>query len=153
MERVYIKGIIVINYIFHPLTFLSNQIKEFSTLSFFYPSNQTHMRENKIFFILPLFHHFTNFSSSHFSIPPTKRTLNVHLTWICLVTKIIHAKHALCLAWIIFVNLFYYFAYFCYYLWAPLHFLVLFMGPTVLFQLIFNFIYNTFSKKFSILAK
>ena len=28
-----------------------------------------------------------------------------------------------------------------------LHFLVLFMGLTVLFQLVFNFIYNTFKKK------
>ena len=32
-----------------------------------------------------------------------------------------------------FVNLFYYSAYFWYYLWVPLHFLVLFMGPTILF--------------------
>ena len=32
-------------------------------------------------------------------------------------------------------------------------FLVLFMGLTLLFQLIFTFIYNTFSKKFLILAK
>ena len=36
---------------------------------------------------------------------------------------------------------------------GPRHFLVLFMGPTILFQLIFTFIYNTFSNKFSILAK
>ena len=27
------------------------------------------------------------------------------------------------------------------------------LGPTVLFQLTFTFIYNTFSKKFSVLAK
>ena len=33
---------------------------------------------------------------------------------------------------------------------ASLHFLVLFMGSTVLFQLIFTFIYNISSKKFSI---
>ena len=32
-------------------------------------------------------------------------------------------------------------------------FLLLFMGLTVLFQLTFTFIYNTFSKKFSILVK
>ena len=41
---------------------------------------------------------------------------------------------------IIFVNLFYYSAYF----------LLLFMGHTVLFQLTFTFIYSTFSKKFSV---
>ena len=49
-----------------------------------------------------------------------------------------------------FTNLFYYSAYFCYYSWDPLHFLVLFMGLTVLFQLIVIFIYSTFNKKFSI---
>ena len=52
-----------------------------------------------------------------------------------------------------FANLFYYSAYFLYYLWVLLHFLVLFMGHIVLFQLNFTFIYNTFSKKISILAK
>ena len=36
---------------------------------------------------------------------------------------------------------------------GPLHFLVLFMGSTVLFQLTFTFIYNTFSNNFSISAK
>ena len=36
---------------------------------------------------------------------------------------------------------------------GPLHFLVLFMSHTVLFQLPFSFIYSTFSKKFSILTK
>ena len=30
---------------------------------------------------------------------------------------------------------FYHLAYFCYYSWVPLHFLILFIGPTVLFQL------------------
>ena len=49
---------------------------------------------------------------------------------------------------IIFANLFYYSAYFSYYLWVSLHFLVLFIGLTVLFQLTFIFMYNTFSKKF-----
>ena len=34
-----------------------------------------------------------------------------------------------------------------------LYFLVLFIGSTVLFQLNFTFIYNTFSNKFSVLAK
>ena len=48
---------------------------------------------------------------------------------------------------IIFANIFYYSAYFLYYLWVSLHFLILFMSPTILFQLIFTFIYNTFSKK------
>jgi len=38
-------------------------------------------------------------------------------------------------------------------LMTPLHSLILFMGHTVLFQLTFIFIYNIFSKKFSILTK
>ena len=41
-----------------------------------------------------------------------------------------------------FANLFYYSAYFCYYSWASLHFSILFIGPIVLFQLIFTFIYS-----------
>ena len=57
------------------------------------------------------------------------------------------------LAKIIFANLFYYSVDFCYYSWASLHFLVLFMGSTVLFRLTFIFIYNTFSKKFLVSAK
>ena len=52
-----------------------------------------------------------------------------------------------------FANLFYYSAYFCYNLWVSLHFFVLFMSPTVLFQLIFTFIYSTFNKKFSVSTK
>ena len=52
-----------------------------------------------------------------------------------------------------FVNLFYYSAYFCYYSWLLLYFLVLFMGSTILFQLTFTFIYSTFNKKFSISTK
>ena len=43
-----------------------------------------------------------------------------------------------------FANFFYYLAYFYYYSWAALHFLVLFMGLTILFQLTFTFIYSTF---------
>ena len=43
--------------------------------------------------------------------------------------------------------------YFYYYLWVLQYFLVLFIGFTVLFQLIFTFIYSTFSKKISISAK
>ena len=64
-------------------------------------------------------------------------------------------KHTLSvrLAKIIFANLFYHLAYFCYNSWVILHFLVLFMSPTVLFQLTFTFIYSTFSKKFSVSAK
>ena len=50
-------------------------------------------------------------------------------------------------------KLFHYLAYFCYYLWASLHFLALFMGPIVLFQLTFTFIYSTFSNNFSISTK
>ena len=46
------------------------------------------------------------------------------------------------LAKIIFTNLFYYSAYFCYYLWVLLHFLILFMSLTVLSQLTFTFIYS-----------
>ena len=57
------------------------------------------------------------------------------------------------LACIIFANLFYYLVYFCYYSWVSLYFLVLFMGPTELFRLTFIYIYSTFNKKFSILAK
>ena len=44
-------------------------------------------------------------------------------------------------------------AYFCYYSWVILYFLVLFMGLTVLFHLTFTLMYNTFSKKFSIPTK
>ena len=58
-----------------------------------------------------------------------------------------------CLASLFFANLFYYLVYFCYYLWVSLYFLVLFMGLTILFQLTFTFIYNTFSIKCSVLAK
>ena len=51
------------------------------------------------------------------------------------------------------LKLFYYSTYFCYYPWASLHFLVLFMSPIVLFQLTFTFFYSTFGNKFSISAK
>ena len=57
------------------------------------------------------------------------------------------------LAWIIFANLFYYSTYFCNYSWVTLHFLVLFISITILFQLTFTFIYSTFSKKFLVSAK
>ena len=67
-------------------------------------------------------------------------------------------KLIVCLAKIIFTNLFYYSTYFTIQLiFATTHeshcTLILFMGLTVLFQLTFIFIYSTFSKKFSILAK
>ena len=64
-------------------------------------------------------------------------------------------KHPLsvCLDSLFFASLFYYLTYICYYLWAPLHFLVLFINLTILFQLTFTFIYYTFSKKNSVLAK
>ena len=48
------------------------------------------------------------------------------------------------------LKLFYYLTYFFYYL---CHFLILFIDHTVLFQLIFTFIYSTFSNKFSVLVK
>ena len=57
------------------------------------------------------------------------------------------------LAKIIFVNLFHYSVYFCYYSWVSLYFLVVFMNLIVLFQLTFTFIYSTFNKKFSVLVK
>ena len=52
-----------------------------------------------------------------------------------------------------FTNLFYYLACFSYYSWTLLHFLVLFISLTILFQLTFIFIYNTFNKKFSVSKK
>ena len=52
------------------------------------------------------------------------------------------------LAKFIFVNLFHYSIYFCYYLWVLLYFLILFTSLAILFQLTFAFIYVTFSKKF-----
>ena len=51
------------------------------------------------------------------------------------------------------LKLFYYSDYFCYYLWVSLHFLILFRGLIVLFQLTFTFIYSTFSNKFSVSAE
>ena len=54
-------------------------------------------------------------------------------------TKICHLS--VYLVSLFFVNLFYYSAYFCYYLWVSLHFLVLFMSFIIPFQLIFTFIY------------
>ena len=57
-----------------------------------------------------------------------------------------------CLDKLFLASLFYYSAYFCYYSWALLHFLVLVMDPIVLFQLTFTFFYSIFSKKFSVLA-
>ena len=45
---------------------------------------------------------------------------------------------SVCLAKIIFANLFYYSVYFCYYSWALLYFLILFMGLIILFQLTFT---------------
>ena len=48
---------------------------------------------------------------------------------------------------------YYYLAYFYYYLWVSLHFLVLFIGSTVLFQLLFRFIYSIFNINFLVSAK
>ena len=73
----YNKDIIVNLYKIHfPSSLFSLQPnKKFFTLPLFHLSNQTYMRKNQIFSILPLFHPPTNFPSSHFSTPPTKRTL------------------------------------------------------------------------------
>jgi len=60
---------------------------------------------------------------------------------------------SVCLVNLFFANLFYCSVYFCYYSWILLHFLILFIGLIVLFQLTFTFIYSTFNKKFLILAK
>ena len=38
--------------------------------------------------------------------------------------------------------------YFCYYLWVSLHFLILFIGPTVLFNLFFNNFFTLSIKSF-----
>ena len=57
------------------------------------------------------------------------------------------------MAKIIFVNLFYYSTYFYYYSWVALHFLILFIGLIVLFQLTFTFIDSIFSKMFLVSAK
>ena len=46
------------------------------------------------------------------------------------------------------ISLFYYLAYLCYNSWVSLYFLVLFMSSTLLFQLVFNFIYSTLVKSF-----
>ena len=51
------------------------------------------------------------------------------------------------LGWVEFFNLFPLLAYFCYYSWVLLYFLILFMDPTILFSLFFNFFFYTFSKK------
>ena len=51
------------------------------------------------------------------------------------------------------LKLFHYSAYFYYYSWVSLHFLVLFIDLTLLFQLTFTFIYSRFSNKFLVSAK
>ena len=62
-------------------------------------------------------------------------------------------KLSLCLDTYYKWKLFHYSAYFYYYLWASLHFLLLFMGSAILFQLTFTFIYSTFNNKFLVSAK
>ena len=70
-------------------------------------------------------------------------------TWMAMLSG-----HSVCVwHWLKKSAFFYYLAYFCNYSQVLLHFLVLFMSSTVLFQLPFSFIYSTFSKKFSISAK
>ena len=62
--------------------------------------------------------------------------------------------HSVCIwHWLKKPAFFYYLTYFCNYSWVLLHFLVLFMSPTVLFQLPFSFIYSIFIKKFLVSAK
>ena len=63
---------------------------------------------------------------------------------------IVKIAYGICLYWAVF---FFHLIYFCCYLWVLLHFLVLFMSPTVLFKITFKFIYRTFSKKISISVK
>ena len=70
-----------------------------------------------------------------------------------LLIQALYYVYSVCLAKIIFANLFYYLAYFWYYSWVLLYFLVLFTGSIILFQLTFTFIYSTFNKKFSVSAK
>ena len=88
------------------------------------------------------------------------RHFNVHILtiwlekeWKLLRKWFVTLKSSVYLASLFFANLFYYLAYFCYYSWVPLQFFVLFINPTILFQLTFTFIYSTFSKKFSVSAK
>ena len=73
----YNKDIIINLYKLHfsSSAFSPKKKRKFSTLALFHLSNQTHVRENQIFYVLPLFYPPTNFPSSHFSIPPTKQTL------------------------------------------------------------------------------
>ena len=51
------------------------------------------------------------------------------------------------------LKLFYYLVYFYYYSWTLLHFLILFIGLIIIFQLTFIFIYDTFSNKFLVSTK
>ena len=56
-----------------------------------------------------------------------------------LISLILMVTFSVRLTWLILPT------YFCYYLWVTLHFLVLFMSLTILFQLTFTFIYSIFS--------
>ena len=67
--------------------------------------------------------------------------------------KVLEIKLRLRLALVEKCKFFYYLTYFDYYSWVLLHFLVLFMGPTILFLLDFSFIYSIFSKKFLVSIK
>ena len=71
------KNDIIVN--LYKLHFSSSSFSLQPNKKIFHPSNQTHMRENQIFSVFPLFHPPTNFSSFHFSTPPTKRILIVYL--------------------------------------------------------------------------
>ena len=82
------------NFIFHPLS----QTNEFFIYPFFHPPNQTHMKENYIFFILVLFYLFFIFFSFHFSTIPTRPLKSTCVTTIIdILGQIIKAQAQLCL--------------------------------------------------------
>ena len=86
-------------------------------------------------------------------IPRNSQNARLTLHGSCQIGSLIIFCVSVRLALMKIASLFYYLAYFCYYLWVSLHFLVLFMSPIVLFQLTFTFIYLIFGKKFSVSAK
>ena len=63
--------------------------------------------------------------------------------------SLIHSQtFSVCLGLAKIFNLVAILANFCYYLWVPLHFLILFMGPIVLFSLFFNHFTTLSTKSF-----
>ena len=100
-----------------------------------------------------------SFLSSYFSTPSSFPVLSLFYlpikleNFLSCVVCLIFIQISVCFGKNLKASLLCYSTYFCYYSWASLHFLILFMGPTVLFQLTFTFIYNTFSNKFLVSAK